>query len=439
MREANWADHRSIKGFVCAGCILAILLFTAGCSIFYNKSDTTLELDFSQTLPAGWEALGSWQEVNIDGDDAVEYLLLFTYDQGQVGAVIYDSQISPDLVGVADVSATHVPTPTVELVPVPLQPFGYFRPYRLLPSFWSYSYGGEQGHGFVALPQDSGRVVVTQVDGGEKVQKQGDSGNDGTFERPESELVIRGGDSHLTFVWWRGPVYGYGVTQLAAAGGFRGIDWDQWGQSPSPIEQISGLYPLTDYRARSLLCREILYTRTLSNTLAAPEAPALPAIAFSLQDLGLKFCLEPVPPHPFYPEGVVMAYLDLAGMDGISNQEEALVPLLTPGVDPESLDSEAALSLLSQEMINDIATYPTVPALPSRVQSGEFLPTTTVCVEAAQVADPQRRRWVLFTLRYQPPDLKERLPDRWTISGATEVPGPVADTSTSYCESILGQ
>ena len=224
---------------------MCVLLLTAGCTLFSSESATPLQLDFSQALPAGWSPIGSWQEVNIDGDAAVEYLLLFAYDQGQVGAAIYDSQISPDLVGIVGVSTTPAPAPTVTVVPVPLQPFGYFKPYRLLPSFWSYSYGGDIGQGMLALPEDSGRVVVTQV--GIEDADQDESTADAAAAAPLSELVIRGGDSHLTFAWWRGPLYGYGISQLAAEGGFRGIDWEAWASAPAPIEQVSGLYPLTDY------------------------------------------------------------------------------------------------------------------------------------------------------------------------------------------------
>lgn len=432
-----------MKNLVRMGLAVAALLFAAGCGVFSTTAEQPLELDFSQTLPVGWNAVGTWQQVNIDDDAAVEYLLLFTYDQGQVGGAIYDSQISADLIGVVDVSATPVPTPTVELRSVPLQPLAYYRPYRLLPSSWSYSYGGEGGHGYIARPGDSGRIRMTVV------QSAGAENGEATAEEEATqtgtELVIRGGDTHLTFVWWRGPVYGYGVTQLAAEGGFRGIEWEEWAAEPTPIDEIAGLYPLTDYRARSVLCREILYTRSITGTHVLDAE--VPSLLFSEQDRGIDFCLKPMPVHPYYPEGVVIAYLKLAAeeqgkgdqTEGVANGQ-AFDQLLSPGVSPRNVESEAALVQLSEEMITDIAAYPSVPALPSRVLDGEYLPTTTVCVEAAQREQPDRLRWVMFTLRYQPPDHGARLPDRWTISGATEIPPPPGDQPpVSYCESILAQ
>ena len=61
-------------------------------------------------LPAGWQAVGTWQEVNIDADGSVEYLLFFSFDQGQVGAAIFDTQIASDVVGMVDLSAAPAET-----------------------------------------------------------------------------------------------------------------------------------------------------------------------------------------------------------------------------------------------------------------------------------------------------------------------------------------
>ena len=148
-----------------------------------------------------------------------------------------------------------------------------------------------------------------------------------------------------------------------------------------------------------------------------------------------------MPAQPFYPEGVVLTLLTLAaeGDTEDADHAQAINRLLTPGTELKQIESEAALTQLSQEMVNDIATFPTVPAVPSSVQSGEFLPTTSVCVELAQLSDPTQLRWVIFTLRYQPPDLESRLPDRWTVSGVGEMPSPATASAGSYCESILAQ
>ncbi len=426
-------------------------MLSAGCQFTSRQArPQPLELDFTQVLPAGWQAVGAWQEVNIDADDSVEYLLFFSFDQGQVGAAIFDPQIASDVVGLVDLSAAPAETPAVTLQSVPLQPFGSFRPYRLLPSNWSYVYGGAGGQGVVALPKDRERVLAVQIGSG---GRQEESANRAASEQLPAELLIRGGDTHLTFVWWRDALYGYGVTQLAAEGGFRGVDWEAWSREPTPITEIAGLYPLTDYRARSLLCRETLYRRipagessedapaeAAADETTGDEAAGLPVIAFRGQDRGIKFCREPAPAHPYYPEGAALAYLSLAAVESRSaEQETAWKELLTPDADAGQIAADAGVALLRNERVEDIATHPTVPALPGNLQSGAFAPTTVVCVELAQQADPKFRRWVVLTLRYQPPDLERGLPERWTVSGAAQAPPPPVSPPASYCESILNQ
>ncbi len=67
------------------------------------------------------------------------------------------------------------------------------------------------------------------------------------------------------------------------------------------------------------------------------------------------------------------------------------------------------------------------------------MPTTTVCVEFAETANPTLRRWVVYTLRYQPPDAVLQLPDRWTVSGAFTEPPPMESPAPGYCATILNR
>jgi hypothetical protein len=472
-KAATESDSRmgcmvSMRHLTFALSVTILLLATTGCGIFQSSSGAPLELNYAGTLPASWNPLGTWHPVNVDDDDDVEYLLLFTYDQGQVGGAIYDSQISPDLLGVVDIPATPVPSPTITLVPVPLQPLAYYRPYRLMPSSWSYSYGGNVGHGFLAAPGDSGNVQIlapprpdgnatataeisestvaqsdeNETEAGQENAESSSQQNEQSMPNPELEMMILGGDTHLTFVWWRDQLRGYGVTQLTAQAGFSDENWQDWPSNPIPIQEIDGLDPLTDYRARSQLCRITHYTRDKLSLPPDPSMAGLPSISFSEENQGLTFCND-VPAYPFYPEGVVMAYLTLA--DGAATDAElqtAAGHLLTEGVDADTIQRDTSQILLQDEMVDDIAAYETVPAQPAIVTDDEYLPTTTVCVEAAERDDPQSRRWVVYTLQYQPPDFSQRLPDRWTISSATEIPRPPSAQSgngqaSGYCSSLL--
>src|SRR5690606_3517473 len=88
--------------------VLCLCLVTA-CRSAGSETDA-VALPLAESLPVSWAALRDVEEVNIDGDDATEYLLLFTYDAsgiattrdffssssqavGPVGAIIYDAQV----------------------------------------------------------------------------------------------------------------------------------------------------------------------------------------------------------------------------------------------------------------------------------------------------------------------------------------------------------
>jgi hypothetical protein len=356
--------------------------------------------------------------------------------------MIYDAQIAAPVVGVVDVAATPAPTPTVALMPVPLQPFGYYKPYRLFPSTWFFTFGNpaQVGHGFVAAPADAQKIVVTQIDYGNRPPATATPDVMGATPAPATaamtsttapmgELLLAGGNTLLTFVWWKNPLEGYGVTQVTAAGGWQGIDWEAWQKNPRVIESFSGLAPLDDYRARSLLCRVTAYAR----------AGAAPAIEYSPRDMGIQFCSATIPAGPYYPEGVVAAYLLWGGAGAHAQDDEAQAALLAPEANRAQVEAEAAGGRLPQERLNDLVTYPTVPVTAQGLLSEGPAPTTTVCVELAELADARLRRWLLFTLQYQPPNLQTNQADRWAILGATLAPGPVAEHDGSYCAELLAQ
>ncbi|MCC6456851.1 MAG: hypothetical protein IT328_17985 [Caldilineaceae bacterium] len=367
---------------------LVCILLLGGCTLLPSEQrGQALEVEFEQVLPAGWEALGRWQPVNLDGDEDEENLLFFRFDSGQVGALIDDAQPAPNM----------------------------NQPYRLLPRYFDDDDG--LGQGIIAPPgTPADAIALYSVNG----------------ESPQPELVIRGGSTHLTIVWWKGEANGYGVTQLYAPGGFGGVEWEAWQRSPSPIQSVVGFYPLEDYRARSYLCRTVLYTRRAD----------LPGIVFSALPQGLHFCDGEIPARLFAPEGVVLAYLLWPRA-----AEGGLDLLLTPGTTLPQLDAESAYTRLAMERIEDIAAYTTVPMryeqMPSaqdqQGQGSAIAPTTPVCVEFAEQANPTIRRWVVFTLRYQPPDGAQRLPDRWTVSGALAEPAPLETPPPGYCAAILAR
>ncbi len=109
-------------------------IFLAGCGRNQAPSpDAGPQL--LNTLPSDWTPVTLveggllrdptvWQAINVDDDAGAEYLLFFTYDSGQIGALIYDQQTGENQV-----------TSRVPLM-APNQPAGTFIPYRLEPNYW---------------------------------------------------------------------------------------------------------------------------------------------------------------------------------------------------------------------------------------------------------------------------------------------------------------
>ena len=363
------------------------ILLLGACALLPSTEDAEITTQaYDHVLTAGRTAIGDWHPVNLDSDDEEEHLLFFRYDSGQVGALIVEGD----------------PVTSIS------------EPEQLLPRYFSehlFNDPGALGQGIIAPPDTPGMVITaTQV-----------SGNN-----PARELLIRGGDTHLTFTWWKGTRLGYGVTQLYAPGGF-GVDWETWDDDPAPITSIMGYFPLDDYRARANICRVMQYTRRT-------DLPSeFPTIVFGVQPQGLHFCQSSIPNHPYAPEGVVLAYLLWPRADSAG-----LLHLLTPGTTLAQIDAESAAERWSLERIAEIAAYPSVPMAQGGTEQ-VLSPTTAVCVEFAERANPTLRRWLVYTLRYQPPDAQQRLAERWTVSGAVAEPVPMEPPPADYCATILSR
>ena len=422
---------------------LALLLLVGGCRLGNRERNAGVPaFDLAQVLPPDWESLDDGREINLDSDEPVEYLLLFSYDSGQVGALIYDANVAPPSAPAPTLmpNVTNAP-PITAPVPVPASSLPAFRNdqlYRLLPNHWTT--GQQWGQGMIAPPGVEVEVFATTAQ----------VSDDPT--QPRDELVLLGGNTHVTWVWWQPQTTRYQVAQLYAPGGFIEVDWAAWRREPEPLLRMTGLHPLDDYRGRSQICRAMRYQRrTTASSDPAPDSdPAtFPTIAFDTADLGLTFCAT-FPRQPFYPEGVVLAYLlgprpggdDLAGL--VSDEYGVM-----------QLDADLNYARLAVERIEDLATYPSLPMSPNQATgqatNGEAQPSalssalplalssTIVCVELVEIADPQVRRWVLVTLRYHAADVTQGLIDRWRIAGAQPEPLPVTPPGAGYCNQILAR
>ncbi|MEZ4656889.1 MAG: hypothetical protein R2911_04905 [Caldilineaceae bacterium] len=141
---------------------------------------------------------------------------------------------------------------------------------------------------------------------------------------------------------------GYGVTQVYGPGGLlRAAEDPEFTNLTEPISTLWADTPLND---RNMLCLRSRYDRVVK--LAEPPAPPFAnfdTISYVESPEGIKFC-HGAPRHPYYPEGVVLAYLQ-----NPQGEEGLLFPDLSP--DNKALIASTVQNLWSGE------TPPRVDAL----------------------------------------------------------------------------
>lgn len=409
--------------------LLCFPLLSGGCAALQRNETAALPL--AEALPAAWTALRDVEPVNIDGDAAPEYLLFFTYDttataapsrslfslsstapRGPIGAVIYDGQV---------VTGT---TPTVPVSPD--RPTTAFVPYALLPS-----YRDGAGLGYVAEPTQQAAIAAYAV----SYRTTGQAGS--ATSTAADTLILLGGETYVTFAWWQNRATGYGVTQLSAPGGFEDalyepFDWADWQRTPQPIRDIIAVHPLHD---RNLICRRFRYV--LDEAALGGGRPGAGApLRFQKSDLGLHFCAG-TPVHPFYPEGVVLAYL-LAGNETLLDST-----VLTNTVTLQSDQLPWVHQLIQDEgvlRVDDLASYTTLRA--NRAEQPTTAPDTIKVCALLTLQPPDApgaavQQALLFTLRHEPAGFQPPTPDRLFIQTVEMLAAPNG-SGVVDCQEQLG-
>jgi len=418
MSKALWQKlmenrFRHLYSRLCVNIILILpVLLLGGC--FRRTQPINMTFDLKELLPAQWTTVGTVQEINIDNDPAVERLVFFSYDKspqtgvGPIGALIYDLHEDKSIITTAG-------------EPVANQSSSSLVRYQVLPSYWQGA-----GQGFIAEASQAATIQNYTV------SYETTDANATAVSR--KELIVRGGDSYLTFIWWKGTVDGYGVTQLFAPGGFRGIDWPTWTRTPTPITQITGLYPLHD---RNLLCRKVTYDRAdiAPMNLAPADGENIQYrqdIHYTSSNRGLDFC-DGAPAYPFYSEGVVLAYL----LDA-KNRTNLLDPPLQSTAEITRLQSIFSPEQLV--LVDDLRGALDIPiSRPDALAPGASI-ETKVCAKIITWTDATlaqfEPRWLLFTLRHQLSKPDTAAIDQLVIANVNLLPAPT-DGAVLDCTQVM--
>ncbi len=341
------------------GYLLVVSLLLAGCNLVPERSPT-LPIRLEEFLPASWQPVGEPATINVDGDEPQEWLLLFRYDGGAIGAVIYDAQ--------SDVA------PYTVFQRLPYQPTAFLIPYALLPNT-----EGDRGLGYIG----DDRAAFKQLD----------SDGDGQADVLLLLGYWNGVATRLTMAWWVDETTGYGITHLVGDGGIRFQPGDFWEREDSPLEAVFTRYRWND---RSGFCREKRYRIDWRQH------------RFIWEYSRLVFCRS-IPRDPIYPEGTVLSFL----LRQVEAQEQGRPPVF------DQLMTENG-RMAWRRLFGENAFLPrkTVRVLAIRYE-GALADEVTVWTEHRDDFGRHRLGWRL--LRQRPTRIEEtvtwRIDDVWPEEG----------------------
>lgn len=275
--------------------VIFVLIAVAGLLLIYSYLsprvalpvvNAGLPIDLQTMIPGSWKVIpGQFKKCDFDGDDDIEYLIIYNYDvsagpitstvpgRSLIGGAIYDTQVNR--------------VPQAPGVEAPYRP-AFMVPYKLLPDL----YGGK-GQGYLG----QNRVAVTTLPPTTDPAKC-----------QAKEIMVSGYSyddlpTTLSVFRWEGEMIGY--VGWHVQGNVRLNTYDATHVTNSG-KAVVDVYAYNALNQRSLLCAVRHYRRTPPVT--KEDLP--PGLDFKeiKDDYTMDFCYG-APKDPAYPEGVVMALL----------------------------------------------------------------------------------------------------------------------------------
>ena len=229
--------------------------------------------------------------MNIDADADDEWLLLYKYDNGLIGGVIYDAQSAPR----GDTS-----------MPIPDQTSAYLVPYPLLPDYHSPKTVGYLGDDSVEFKQVYSNPAAEDASAPDRLTILG---------------RFRDRVTKVADFWWIDEATGYGGAAAFTPGWFslsheNPNDWTAWEDGAPYITTVWAWEPQAD---RSNLCQRKRWD------LATVVSPTYQQVFLPIEEGDITFCTGAIPTEPVFPEGQTLAYLLDGNRQRLQNPDDPTI------------------------------------------------------------------------------------------------------------------
>ncbi|MBK8048659.1 MAG: hypothetical protein IPK16_16970 [Anaerolineales bacterium] len=270
-----------------------------------------------------------------------------------------------------------------------------------------------------------------------------------------NELIIFGGSGVISTVWWQNQTLGYGLAQISAP--YNIVRINRGANDNGSVLTAVGLTRLSGSLQRNFMCEAELFTRMPAAPLPSTQPLFQQPITYESTPLGITFCSGPPGAPPYYPEGVVQAFVQPYNPDSgsfeprqfnsvrqqllapsIAGQLGALVDLVT-----FTNPAGGAVPTLVDELVTPFTV--TVPSTvqfttpESAITTPDMAITTPVCVQIRPMGGADTPRRLIFVLQHVAPN--QQAGQDGTVATTDQMQiiyGADVTSAAEDCQTIIG-